>query len=329
MAQIVLGIGTSHSPLLAIDPAQWSERAKDDLARKDLQMIDGRVIDYATLSAEREDAFKAEATPEHFEEQFAAAQICLDHLRQVIHEAKLDLVIIIGDDQEELFSRAHNPAFAIFTGDLAVMQPRGEVVKELPEWRRQAYSGYLMDAEHSIVGHPAYATQLVEGLIRRCVDVAVSSSVDNPREAGFGHAFGFVFKRLMVEQVPCIPVMLNTYYPPNVMTPGRCWAVGEAIADTLKDMGDLRVGIIASGGLTHFVTDAEFDLHVLDAFKRKDRAAIEALSVPALRSGTSEVLNWIMTAGSLGDLSLDYCEYLPVYRTPAGTGIGLGFAIWQ
>jgi hypothetical protein len=329
MARIVLGVGTSHSPLLAIGPEVWADRAKDDLLRTDFQLTDGRVVDFTALQSERLGAFSQQATIDRFREQHAAAQQALDHLRDVISEARLDLLVIIGDDQAELFSRAHNPAFAIFTGELAAMYPRGQVLKELPEWRKQAYSGYMMDAEHSFAAHPAYATELVEGLIRRGVDVAVSSQVDNPRKAGFGHAFGFVLKRLVTEAVPCIPIMLNTYFPPNVMTPGRCLDVGTAIAETLEEMGDVRVGVIASGGLSHFVTDADLDRHVLDLLRRKDRDGIRALPVPALRSGTSETLNWIMASGCFDRLSMHYCNYIPVYRTSAGSGIGLAFAVWE
>jgi hypothetical protein len=36
-----------------------------------------------------------------------------------------------------------------------------------------------------------------------------------------------------------------------------------------------------------------------------------------------------MAAGALESLDMTWSEYLPVYRTPPGTGIGLGFAAWE
>ena len=52
MARIVLGIGTSHSPLLALGPRMWAERGRDDLRRAQLHLTDGRVVDYPALAAE-------------------------------------------------------------------------------------------------------------------------------------------------------------------------------------------------------------------------------------------------------------------------------------
>jgi hypothetical protein len=48
-----------------------------------------------------------------------------------------------------------------------------------------------------------------------------------------------------------------------------------------------------------------------------------------LRSGSSEILNWILAAGALEGLTADWTRYLPVCRTPAGSGIGMGFLIWR
>jgi OH-DDVA oxygenase len=47
-----------------------------------------------------------------------------------------------------------------------------------------------------------------------------------------------------------------------------------------------------------------------------------------LNSGSSEILNWVLAAGAMGPLPLSWCEYQPVYRTPAGTGVGVAFAVW-
>jgi 3-O-methylgallate 3,4-dioxygenase len=34
-------------------------------------------------------------------------------------------------------------------------------------------------------------------------------------------------------------------------------------------------------------------------------------------------------AGAAEHLEMDIVEYVPGYRTPAGTGCGLGFAVWS
>jgi hypothetical protein len=330
MAKIVLGIGTSHSPLLAIDPTLWAERGKDDLKREKICLSDGRVVSYQMLAEQVGNRYAVQATSAMFEQQARQAQQCLDRLARDINDAQIDVMLIIGDDQEELFSRAHMPAFAIYTGNEIVMHPKNEVSPNLPEWYRRANEGYLMDTAHRHPAAAALAGQLVEALIAAGVDVSVASQVQNPQVAGFGHAYGFVIERLLARRlVPIVPIMLNTYFPPNVPTPRRCHEIGRLLAKILTQMPDsLRICIVASGGLTHFATDEAFDRKVLEAMRQRDRQTLEGLPVAGLRSGNSEILNWVMAAGALERLSLTRCDYLPVHRTPAGTGIGLGFCTW-
>jgi hypothetical protein len=63
MATTVLGIGTSHSPLLAIEPTLWQQRSADDYRKTELFLTDGRVVPYAELETEVEARYAAEATP--------------------------------------------------------------------------------------------------------------------------------------------------------------------------------------------------------------------------------------------------------------------------
>ena len=48
-----------------------------------------------------------------------------------------------------------------------------------------------------------------------------------------------------------------------------------------------------------------------------------------LRSGTSEILNWITAAGALEGLAARVIDYIPGYRSPAGTGAGMAFVLWE
>ena len=58
-------------------------------------------------------------------------------------------------------------------------------------------------------------------------------------------------------------------------------------------------------------------------------AALLGLPRVRLESGNSEIRNWICAAGALEALKLDWVEYCPGYRTHAGTGTGLCFALWR
>jgi 3-O-methylgallate 3,4-dioxygenase len=128
--------------------------------------------------------------------------------------------------------------------------------------------------------------------------------------------------------VPSIPVLLNTYYPPNQPTPKRCFELGINIREICESLpGDLRIVVIASGGLSHFVVNSELDEAVLAAIREHDAETLRGLPASTLNSGTSEIRNWIAMSGSSKGLTTRWTEYQPVYRTRAGTGCGLAFTL--
>ena len=61
----------------------------------------------------------------------------------------------------------------------------------------------------------------------------------------------------------------------------------------------------------------------------KDAAFLRTLPRNKLHAGSSEILNWVAVAGAAEALDLDWFEYVPGYRTPAGTGTGMSFATWR
>ena len=158
-------------------------------------------------------------------------------------------------------------------------------------------------------------------------DVAAYESDGVP----MGHAFAFVCSQLMRDApIPVVPVLLNALYPPDQPTPERCIAIGEAIARAVTALpGEARVGIVASGGLSHFVVDEGLDRDVVRALTEQDVVALAGLPLQKLNSGTAEIRNWICAAGALRSLRVERIDYIPGYRTRAGTGTGLCFAVWR
>lgn len=123
---------------------------------------------------------------------------------------------------------------------------------------------------------------------------------------------------------------LSTYYPPNQPCPRRCYALGQAIRAAIEAWWEpARIGVLASGGLSHFTIDEELDRCVLQACLDKDGETLCTLPLARLNGGNSEIRNWIATAGAAEALSLAWHDYVPCYRSPAGTGCGMGFAIWS
>ncbi len=330
MAEIVLGIGCSHSPLLAIDWSEWQRRAEADLANKALNLSDGRFVTYEQLAAEVGEPWATVATPEQFEASASRCQSGLDRLAQELERANVDTVVVIGDDQGELFPLSNTPMMSIYYGnEIATNDVWGR--EGNPPWVHQMAKSYKMDKVHFLPGAPELGRDVIAGLVRRHVDVGASSGVDDPVKAGFGHAFGFIAERLFRERaIPMLPILLNTYFPPNVMTSARALDVGRAVRAAIEESAqDLRVAVIASGGLSHFVVDEELDRQVIAGLEPANNAVLGTIPPGALNSGSSEILNWIMTAGAVEHLPLSWVEYEPVRRTPAGTGCGVGFACWR
>ena len=331
MAEIVLGIGTSHSPILILEGEQWSQRARDDRRNKSLYTQGGRKLSYDELVCERGEPYLKESDPALFPVQARQAELALDRLEAILVEARPDIVLVIGDDQDELFGFDNMPSFAVYTGEEIVMKEMPLPHPRLTWTDKTFWAGYGMDMPHRFPGAPALARDMVKGLIRQGVDVAVSDSVPDPSRRAFGHAYGFIYQRLMKRlRVPMLPVLLNTYFPPNNPTSGRCFQIGTAMAHALAASPiDARVAVIASGGLSHFLCEEAFDRKVIKALKEHDIGALTQIPQEALCSGTSETRNWITLGGAIAHLRCTYDEYIAVYRTPAGTGIGLAFAAWS
>jgi OH-DDVA oxygenase len=330
MASIVLGIGTSHSPLLPLTAAEWVERASDDKRNPRLNLSDGRFLTYEQLEAEVQGRYANVATLDSFLAQWARCQRSLDRLADELAAANPDVVVIVGDDQEELFRKTNIPAVAIYYGREIVMRPLESM--DVPRWllATGVGTGYAMDIARRYPAAPDFGRFLIEQLVEEGIDVGAVSTIEDSSVQGLGHAYGFVIQRLLGGRgIPVVPVLLNTYYPPNRPTPTRCYQIGQALRRAIE-RGDrhLRVVVAASGGLSHFVCDEELDRRVLAATQAGDADVLRHLPRGALNSGSSEINNWITVAGAMEGRACRWAEYVPVHRTPAGTGIGLAFLAW-
>ncbi len=331
MAELVLGIGTSHSPVLALPSHEWVHRAAVDRANEALNLSDGRRMSYQDLLAEVGPRYEDDIVPEILAEKERASQAALDRIADELEAANPDAVIIVGDDQAELFGANNQPAVAIYHGAEMVTLEGKYAQHDAPEWMRKVGLGYLMERSHVTPAAGELGLTLIQGLIDRHVDVASVAAVADPTRAGFGHAYGFVVKRLMRgKRIPVLPIMLNTYFPPNVPTAARCFDIGKALREVVEAMPTgMRLAIVASGGLSHFVVDEALDRRVLQALQEHDESFLRGIPRGALQSGSSETLNWILVAGAMGRTPMAWSEYQPIYRTPAGTGVGVAFCAWR
>lgn len=329
MADIVLAIGTSHSPLLNSPAEDYPKHAAIDASGRKLLDKQGRPCTYGELLEKADPAIKDQIAPQVLEERSAHCTANIEKLSGVLAKARLDALIIIGDDQHEQFFDDNMPAILLYWGEKIENNPL-HMDDDAPQFWRKARSQF-----HEVAQSREYPVDsrlglhLIEHLVEHGFDVSQSRRLS--KDHGEGHAFGFVHRRIMSDVIiPIVPVALNTYFPPNQPRPRRCYELGKAIRAAVRTgKGSERVGILASGGLSHFTVDEELDRAVLDSCKTNDGEALSSIPVEKLNSGSSEIRNWITVAGAATHLQSTWQEYIPCYRSAAGTGCGMGFAVWE
>jgi catalytic LigB subunit of aromatic ring-opening dioxygenase len=318
MAQIVIGIGTSHSPQLSIRAKDWEYLLKKD-------ETDPR-LDYQGLLAKAKPGLAAELTPEKFQQRDEACLKAIKNLGDALRQANVDVAVVFGDDQQEQFHDDNMPMFAIYHGkSLPVVKDSGLRPSGWKDAERRGWAETANEYETA----PELANHLIGSLVDAEFDITRCNKLRD--EIGVGHAFSFLYRRILPgTKLPMVPVMVNTYYPPNQPTPRRCYSFGQAVRRAIDSWdSNKRVALIASGGLSHVVIDEEIDAMVIDGLKNKKPEALFQLPRKKLRGGTSEILNWVALAGAMEARELKYFEYVTTYRSPAATGCGMGFAYWM
>ena len=349
MAEIVLGLGTSHSPMLSLPSELWSEyAARDQRNPMLLSLEDGSTKTYEELLETADPAIAERLTPEVFQAQYEACQKAIVTLEEALAEADPDVVVIVGDDQEELFFDDNMPLFSIYWGDTMHLTPRPMGDNPSPATKASMW-GYG-DVEMDVPVDSELGLHLIQSLIEDDFDIAQSrymneqaggavgpigylntQLVTKTRPQAMPHAYAYVVKRIMNDKIrPIVPLTQNTFYPPNQPTPRRCYNLGKAIAKAVKnwDSGK-KVAVVASGGLSHFLVDEEIDQMAIKGMREKDADLLASMPRYRLNSGSSEILNWVTAAGALEHLDMELVDYVPVYRSPAGTGGGWAFALWR
>jgi 3-O-methylgallate 3,4-dioxygenase len=288
--------------------------------------LDGNPARYDDLLAKAPPDAADRIAPDLLARRHAEVQASIARLRDDIAAARLDALIIVGDDQEELFDHANMPAIGIWYGD-TIRNAKAVAGSDALGRARQRYQE--PDADRDYPCHSGLARHLIAALQDDGFDLSVMRGTADAKSEG--HAFSYVHRFCMgPDPVPIVPLFLNAYYAPNQPSPARCFALGAALSHAIAACPlDLRVGILASGGLSHFLVDEEYDRALLDALRQRNHDFFRNAPLHKLQAGSSEIRNWICLAGALGDLDLSWMTYVPGYRTPALTGTGLGFASFR
>ena len=305
-----LGLASSHAPGMWRPPEQWTailDRMKPEV-REHLPYT--AKLEFESLEL-RQDHHRRIHTA------FAG-------LREQVQAYRPDALIMIGDDQGDMFDTANNPTFSVYTG-------------EAPIWGRDVRDFNPKPAERRKVvfqNHVELSRHLLKGLIKRGFDMAnVADFI--PRgspERGVSHMVSNLVPEVdPTGEIPIVCVFLNEYFPP-LPSAERCAQLGTAIRDVLADRPE-RVAIYASGGLSHFPgefnmgwIDRPLDHWILERLERNDLEALNHLFTfdsDNMRSGTGEVRAWISVAAAM-NRPAKVLDYVPAHSTVTGCG----FVYW-
>lgn len=340
MAEIVLGVGCAHTPQLHTLAKDWDIRADRDRIDGVPLWYKGRKLPYVELAAERahEDLGRLlglETRQAALDKCFAA----MDRLYAVYREVNPDVVVIVGNDQKEIFSGTI-PAFAVIAAEEIENLPRTDEQRaRLPVGIEISDHGHLPDERTIFPGHRDLGLHLARHLVRESgFDVTLCHEKPTVHGAesllhGMPHAYGFLYTNVMRDWVkPHVPVDVNCWYYDNSPTAARCYDFGTALAQAIAAWdSDARVALFTTGGLTHFVVDPEWDRQFLGAMARDDRDWLRAIPQNELMAGTSECKSWIATSAAMAraGLAFDLVDYQHLYRTEGGTGSSCAFTLWR
>lgn len=311
-----LGIGVSHAPGMYVKTQQeW-----DDLWDR-LSVGPGiPQPDYV-----------ARETGEQLQEMIARIQAGHDALKKAYDDYDPELLIIIGGDQGEVFDRSNVPQLMLFLGEKAEGRAPGQpmpqpgVPDKLPPVR------FDVDVETS--------RSLLFRLVKeKGFDVAFSSELKPlGRAHGLPHAFNNPASYLLDDnhRTPTVIFYQNTYDPPS-LSAKRCYDLGVAIAELLKD-DPRRIAILGSGGLAHDPRgkrsgwlDQPLDRWFLERIAKGEGRKTQAMFTfdsDTMVGGTGEIRAWITVTGAMETMGAkaNVVDYVEAGKTVTG----LGFAYWR
>ncbi|GGZ11709.1 hypothetical protein CP967_06170 [Streptomyces nitrosporeus] len=238
-------------------------------------------------------------------------------LTRQIREAELDVILMVANDHMANNRIREYPDF---------------VVGMAPEHRGPAefFKDWLGCGEYVLPGRPDIAEKILNGLNRR--GVPVSATREN---LNFDDNISVPVVKTGIEAsgVPIIPILQNVTVPP-FPDQHRCYEIGRQLADLIENdlPSDLRVGLFATGGMSHepggvrdFWIDEDFDNWFLGLLgngsheKVLSEVTLERLDRAGI-GGTGELLSWILVMGAIGERPCDVLGYTAWDKWRCGIG---------
>lgn len=205
-----------------------------------------------------------------------------------------DALVVVADDHLNVFSFDAVPAMCVRIG---------RSVQRMAQEGAIEFDRALDGLAERYPLHEELAGRILEAGLDAGFDFAASWS------APLDHAFLSPLTTLYgdTRMPPLVPFWVNCFVQP-LPRAERCFAAGQHIARVIAD-SPWDVGVIATGGLSHFpglsmarvgTSDAAFDRRIVASMEHGDYKALTALTTRELHeSGSHELLNWMVLMGAV------------------------------
>jgi hypothetical protein len=270
-------------------------------------------------------------------ERHARCRAAIGEIGRIIRDSGVDVLVIVSSDHKEIYGDELLPQFAIYWGETMRHEPyTAAQLASMPPGLAVAEVANQPGQPEVRQGHAALGLHLIREVSGAGFDPSAAKTLPAGRweNHSIPHGWGFILQQVLggKDLIPIVPVFVNTFYQPNPPAAARCYDFGVALGAAIESFPqDLRVGVVASGGLSHFVIDEDLDRGLLQALTGKDKEFMASLKDDELRSGASEVRNWVTVGGAMAstELTARVVDYVPCYRSEAGTGCAMAFMAWQ
>lgn len=208
--------------------------------------------------------------------------------------ARPDALIVVADDHLNAFSFNAVPALCVRIG---------RTVQRMKQDHAEAFDAVLDHMPEEYPLHEDLANQILAKGMDAGFDLAMSW------EAPVDHAFLSPVNTMHGTRPipPLVPIWVNSFVAPQP-TPKRCFDFGRHIARVVA-AGPWNVGIIATGGLSHFPelslprvgeTDTVFDRKLIHWMEAGEHEPLRDLGIDELhKTGEHEFLNWMVLLGAV------------------------------
>lgn len=184
------------------------------------EIVLGVAASHSTLMNTHWDETEDRAGAEAYRDGLAAA-------RDLVAQAMPDVALVVGSNHFRGLWLDLMPSFTLGVGDVVA-------------------SGESGTPEGPLSTRPEFAHHLLATSVDAGFDLAFSGRLQV--DHGISHAVQYVLADL---DVPITPLIVNMFAPPLPRL-DRCVALGQTLGRAIREHeGDLRVAVIASGGLSH------------------------------------------------------------------------------